>query len=257
MRKTIFAILVMCLFLAGCATEQKVGGDKDEHGCLLTAGYQWCEVTQKCQRFWDEPCQELTFEEALAIAKGSSCADEGEVLEKYDYNSDTRTWWFSMVIEKPGCLPACVVSERAKTAEINWRCTGLLVDEDENASAARETAMQHIMNHEEYMAAMGRNAWVSDISKGECDDCWNIEVIFYADKEGSVKESVAKVSLENDEVTGSVITIGEKELLPMEECQLKGGKAVEASAGTCPIGEENIGEIADMQPLSMCCVRAG
>ena len=160
-----------------------------------------------------------------------------------------------MVIEKPGCLPACVVSERTKTAEINWRCTGVMVDEDAGAGSARETALGHVRNAEDYMNNMGRNTWVSDISKAGCDDCWNVEIIFYADKDGSVKEAVAKVSLENGEVTGSVITIGEKEVLPMDECQLKGGKAVDASAGTCPLGDGDIGQIADMQPLSICCVK--
>jgi len=35
-----------------------IGGQRDEHGCLGPAGYQWCEVNQKCQRFWEEPCIE-------------------------------------------------------------------------------------------------------------------------------------------------------------------------------------------------------
>lgn len=34
-----------------------IGGQRDEHGCLGPAGYQWCEITQKCQRFWEEPCE--------------------------------------------------------------------------------------------------------------------------------------------------------------------------------------------------------
>lgn len=34
-----------------------VGGDKDEHGCIGSAGYQWCEAKQKCLRIWEEPCE--------------------------------------------------------------------------------------------------------------------------------------------------------------------------------------------------------
>ena len=33
-----------------------VGGDKDEHGCIGSAGYTWCEEKQKCLRAWEEPC---------------------------------------------------------------------------------------------------------------------------------------------------------------------------------------------------------
>jgi hypothetical protein len=33
-----------------------VGGDKDEHGCIGSAGYAWCEAKQKCLREWEEKC---------------------------------------------------------------------------------------------------------------------------------------------------------------------------------------------------------
>jgi hypothetical protein len=33
-----------------------VGNDKDEHGCIPSAGYSWCEGKQKCLRVWEEPC---------------------------------------------------------------------------------------------------------------------------------------------------------------------------------------------------------
>jgi len=34
-----------------------VGNDRDEHGCIATAGYTWCEATSQCQRKWVEPCE--------------------------------------------------------------------------------------------------------------------------------------------------------------------------------------------------------
>lgn len=37
-------------------TEVLVGGDKDEHGCIGSAGYTWCEEKQKCLREWEESC---------------------------------------------------------------------------------------------------------------------------------------------------------------------------------------------------------
>lgn len=34
--------------------EQLVGNDKDEHGCIGSAGYEWNETEQKCMRPWEE-----------------------------------------------------------------------------------------------------------------------------------------------------------------------------------------------------------
>ena len=36
--------------------DQTLGGDRDEHGCIGSAGYTWCEEKDKCLRTWEEPC---------------------------------------------------------------------------------------------------------------------------------------------------------------------------------------------------------
>ncbi len=36
--------------------QQIVGGDKDEHGCIGSAGYTWCEEKGSCIRLWEEDC---------------------------------------------------------------------------------------------------------------------------------------------------------------------------------------------------------
>ena len=70
---------------------------------------------------------ELTREQARLIAE-ESCIKGGESLDAGTYNQGTKTWWFDANLNSvhEGCNPACVVSEDTKTAEINWRCTGLL-----------------------------------------------------------------------------------------------------------------------------------
>jgi len=41
--------------------EQKlIGGEKDEYGCLVAAGYSWCEKKEKCLRIWEEGCDKIT-----------------------------------------------------------------------------------------------------------------------------------------------------------------------------------------------------
>jgi hypothetical protein len=51
------------------------------------------------------------------------------------YNENSKTWWFETDIARQGCSPACVVSEDARTAEINWMCTGAIMpDESQECS---------------------------------------------------------------------------------------------------------------------------
>ncbi len=38
--------------------EEDVGGDTDEHGCIASAGYEWCESLQECIRSWETECPE-------------------------------------------------------------------------------------------------------------------------------------------------------------------------------------------------------
>ncbi len=68
----------------------------------------------------------LSETEARTIAE-RSCIKGGEALSSGMYNENSKTWWYDANLNatKPGCNPACVVNEETKTAEINWRCTGL------------------------------------------------------------------------------------------------------------------------------------
>ncbi len=44
------------VFRNNTVPDQIVGGDRDEHGCIGSAGYSWCEQKQKCLRIWEEAC---------------------------------------------------------------------------------------------------------------------------------------------------------------------------------------------------------
>jgi hypothetical protein len=219
-----------------CSSNITVGGEKDEHGCLVAAGYSWCEAKNKCIRMWEgycpltkslceqfgggwrecgnkcvldnqgredvvcasvceslcecgglrgltcppryacktpkgiadalgycireaksaacpedaklcpdgtavsrtgpncefPPCPsvEMSYDEAVKIAQKSECTEKGELTADHFYNNNSKTWWINLKMKdefkKEFCNPACVVSEDSKTAEINWRCTGLL-----------------------------------------------------------------------------------------------------------------------------------
>ncbi len=176
-----------------------VGGDRDEKGCIGSAGYSWDEDVGACTRVWEikeedqkkaaliavkdigwskgltiikvlvDGCQDcftvrlskdgepyeillkdwkvvsknkimydqpaptttikpskLTLEQARKIAQESVCMKEGSLKDDHVYNSGTKTWWIDLDVDKPGCKPACVISEQTEEAHINWRCTGAL-----------------------------------------------------------------------------------------------------------------------------------
>ncbi|KKQ60701.1 MAG: hypothetical protein US81_C0014G0006 [Parcubacteria group bacterium GW2011_GWE2_38_18] len=52
---------------------QKLGGDRDEHGCIPSAGYSWCESSSRCIRSWEEVCDsDLNF-----IKNGVAIKEDG------------------------------------------------------------------------------------------------------------------------------------------------------------------------------------
>lgn len=56
----LFLGMGMALTSCGNSPKQKkeeapmVGSDKDEHGCIATAGYTWSEVQKDCIRLWEK-----------------------------------------------------------------------------------------------------------------------------------------------------------------------------------------------------------
>jgi hypothetical protein len=71
---------------------------------------------------------EISLEEARLIAQTSECTAEGSLTDEASYNENSMTWWLGLDLEKQGCNPACVVDVKTLTAEINWRCTGLITE---------------------------------------------------------------------------------------------------------------------------------
>lgn len=69
----------------------------------------------------------IISEAKARIIAEKSCIKGGEALSAGTYNENSKTWLFDANLNatRAGCNPACVVNEKTKTAEINWRCTGL------------------------------------------------------------------------------------------------------------------------------------
>jgi len=80
MKTRLILLGIETVLLAACTTTQPVsptptpepivGGDQDEHGCIGSAGYTWCEAQKKCYRVWEEACDpatEASIKAALAV----------------------------------------------------------------------------------------------------------------------------------------------------------------------------------------------
>jgi len=81
---TLFTLLIISLFSQN-KNPGIIGGQKDEGGCLVAAGYSWCEPKQKCLRIWEEDCnyeldeREIDALKQMFIDKYGQSADEIEI----------------------------------------------------------------------------------------------------------------------------------------------------------------------------------
>jgi len=82
----LFLIVALLTFAcASCMAIEKplIGGDRDAHGCIGSAGYSWCEASQKCLRIWEENCSTsiACTEEAKLCPDGSAVGRTGTNCE--------------------------------------------------------------------------------------------------------------------------------------------------------------------------------
>ncbi len=64
-----------------------LGGDRDEHGCIPSAGYTWCEAKQKCLREWEENCSETENANASTVDSRQYASEDG-------YSFTTPDGWY-------------------------------------------------------------------------------------------------------------------------------------------------------------------
>ncbi len=74
------SLFAACLMLVGCGEQESPlsmpGSDEDAHGCKASAGYQWCETTQQCERPW-ELAEKEGFENTAEAFEAYCGAGEG------------------------------------------------------------------------------------------------------------------------------------------------------------------------------------
>jgi hypothetical protein len=96
-----------------------IGGDRDENGCLSSAGYQWCEEKQKCLKEWEEPCASILElpVDVYYCSEDSECAPEAACHPKRCMNKN-----FINIDDKPE-ICTMQYDETAAYSEEDCICT--------------------------------------------------------------------------------------------------------------------------------------
>lgn len=93
-KRIIFAAIIILAVIGGAFAYQYyrapreespriVGGDSDEHGCIASAGYLWCEAKRKCARPFEEDCLSgQKIKAALALKYNKPVADVSISIQK-------------------------------------------------------------------------------------------------------------------------------------------------------------------------------
>lgn len=89
----------------GISPTDIVGGDRDEHGCIGSAGYSWCEPKQKCLRIWEEACYASPAQEVRYILAEKYDKPAADVTIRVTKQTDTHMAG-SVSFSTQGRLPA-------------------------------------------------------------------------------------------------------------------------------------------------------
>jgi len=150
----------------------------------------------------------LTYEEALAIAKNSTCVQEGTLIDTHVYNEFTRTWWIDLepFVPQEGCNPACVVYEDTRTAEINWRCTGALppVSDTTNETCSTKTGTSMTLSEALKIAdsseCVEMGMLTTDFFCNPVTGTWWIDLAPFTEREGCNPACVVNITTKTAEV---------------------------------------------------------
>ncbi len=93
MKKNLWLLAVIVVLIAGGLFIYKeavapanpiVGGDRDVHGCIGSAGYSWCDAKQSCIRPWEQYCTAASPKTAIFFC------DSGKTITATFYPSDDK-----------------------------------------------------------------------------------------------------------------------------------------------------------------------
>ncbi|MBN1544169.1 hypothetical protein JW898_01770 [Candidatus Woesearchaeota archaeon] len=190
--------------------EQLVGGDQDSHGCKASAGYRWCEATQRCQRFWEEPCPSELRQDAEAFCEEEHvsavyiCGETVKVVSSLLGGGMTFHSRRGEEIRCPVVGPDSI-SEECRELISGEGCETVCEKEPEDESHRAEIiAINHVQQLPAYRDFNGRNIFPRNVQVLRCPGCYDVEVVFERDSAkdpDSTTRALMHVKLSNWEVS--------------------------------------------------------
>jgi hypothetical protein len=97
-----------CEFAECPKADNLVGGDKDEHGCIGSAGYVWCEDKQKCLKSWEEKCDSLIMK--IKEPDYQQCKKYSTILSEYGKVTQKDLDISTIIGEEKGIGKVCEIT---------------------------------------------------------------------------------------------------------------------------------------------------
>ncbi len=76
-----------------------VGNDVDSYGCLTSAGYGWCEASQKCLRIFEEFCPDMATGLVGAVRQNTGIVFTGPVQKSFNWVTGDETTQADVAID--------------------------------------------------------------------------------------------------------------------------------------------------------------
>ncbi len=91
--------------------ENVIGGDRDVHGCIGSAGYTWCDARQACERPWERYCTAIAPKVALFTC------DESKTITATFYPTDDAYVDLVLSDERALSVPRAISASGARYAK--------------------------------------------------------------------------------------------------------------------------------------------
>ncbi len=224
MKKMIYGLIALLLLFSACTKQdtQIIGGDTDEHGCLVAAGYSWDTDIGACVRSWELEDESVRNAAKMAVAPLSYPVTVVEVT----------------VMRCPGCF--AVKLQRNDNREmmtvniIDWKISG-----DDNPAV--DTSSRSFM--------------CGDYFKHVSDNLGGGATYYIGTKKFQCPVVAPdSMSQECKEVIGLECTQLEADAMSIMMCSEAGGRPVNTVGGAaCGEDEENIGKVYGFISPNICC----
>ncbi|MFH1222044.1 MAG: hypothetical protein V1492_03085 [Candidatus Micrarchaeota archaeon] len=146
----LLSALVLALLFAGCIQPGPPGSDRDAYGCIPSAGYQWCNATQKCYRSWEENCTapivggDKDAYGCIPSAGYQWCEASQKCIRAWEENCTAAQPMPGSDKDAHGCIPSAGYSwcESKQKCYRPWEenCTGLIVGNDSDVHGCKASA---------------------------------------------------------------------------------------------------------------------